>query len=64
MVKSAVIKKNNIRRHEGSTYKNYLTNQHDCTFAFHLINNDTLHIIKKTLRYLTIRVLMAFPKNT
>ena len=38
---------NNIRRHEGSTYKNYLTNQHDCTFAFHLINNnDTLRIIK------------------
>ena len=38
---------NNIRRHEGSTYKNYLTNQYDCTFAFHLINNnDTLRIIK------------------
>ena len=39
---------NNIRSHEGSTYKNYLTNQYDCTFAFQLINNnDTLHIIKK-----------------
>ena len=38
---------NNIRKHEGSTCKNYLTNQYDCTFAFHLINNnDTLRIIK------------------
>ena len=56
---------NNIRRHEGSTYKNYLANQYDCTFAFHLINsNDTLRIIKKTLRCLTVRVMMAFPLNT
>ena len=39
---------NNILRHEGSTYKNYLTNQYDCNFAFHLVNNnDTLRIIKK-----------------
>ena len=46
---------NNIRKHEGSTYKNYLTNQYDCTFAFHLINNnDTLRIIKKTLRCLIL----------
>ena len=38
---------NNIRKQEGSTYKNYLTNQYDCTFAFHLIsNNDTLRITK------------------
>ena len=51
---------NNVRRH-----KNYLTNQHDCTFAFHLINNyDTLRIIKKTLRYLTVRVMMALSLNT
>ena len=38
---------NNIRKHEGSTYKKYLTNQYVCTFAFHLINNnDTLRFIK------------------
>ena len=38
---------NNIRRHEGSSYQNYWTNQYECTFAFHLINNnDTLRIIK------------------
>ena len=38
---------NNIHRHEGSIYQNYLINQYDCTFAFHLINNiDTLRIIK------------------
>ena len=58
---------NNIRRHEGSTYKNYLTNQYDCTFAFHLINNnDTLRIIKniKMSHRLTVRAMMAFPLNT
>ena len=38
---------NKISRHEGSTYQDYLANQYDCTFAFHLINNnDTLRIIK------------------
>ena len=57
--------KNKIRMHEGSTYQDYLANQYDSTFAFHLINNnDTLRIIKKTLRWLTVRVMMAFPLNT
>ena len=38
---------NKISRHEGSTYQDYSANQYDCTFAFHLINNnDTLRIIK------------------
>ena len=36
----------NIRKHEGSHYRNYLTN--DINFAFHLIdNNATMRIIKK-----------------
>ena len=41
----------NIRRHEGSTYQNYLTNQYDSSFAFHLNNNnDRLRIIKKNIK--------------
>ena len=60
MVKSAVInsffatigsQNEIVRRHEGSTYKNYLTNQNVCTFAFHLINNNaTLRIITRCTR--------------
>ena len=39
----------NIRKHEGSHYKIYLTNNIRCNFAFHLIdNNATLCIIKNT----------------
>ena len=39
----------NIRKHVGSHYRNYLTNDIRCNFAFHLIdNNDTMRIIKNT----------------
>ena len=39
----------NIRKHEGSHYRNYLTNDNRCNFAFHLIdNNATMRIIKNT----------------
>ena len=39
----------NIRKHEGSHYKNYLTYNIRCNFAFHLIdNNATIRIIKNT----------------
>ena len=39
----------NIRKHEGSHYRNYLTNDIRCNFAFHLIdNNATMRIIKNT----------------
>ena len=38
----------NIRKHNGSHFRDYLTNHTDCHFAFHLINNnDTIRIIKK-----------------
>ena len=37
-----------IRKHEGSHYRNYLTNDIRCNFVFHLIdNNATMRIIKK-----------------
>ena len=39
----------NIRKHEGSHYRNYLTNDIRCNFAFYLVdNNATMHIIKNT----------------
>ena len=39
----------NIRKHEWSHYRNYLTNDIRCNFAFHLIdNNATMRIIKNT----------------
>ena len=39
----------NIRKHEGSHYRNYLTNDIRCNFAFHLIvYNATMRIIKNT----------------
>ena len=39
----------NIRKHEGSHYRNYLTNDIRCNFAFRLIdNNATMRIIKNT----------------
>ena len=39
--------KENIRKHEGSHYKNYLTYNIRCNFAFHLIHiNATIRIIK------------------
>ena len=39
----------NIRKHEESHYRNYLTIDVRCNFAFHLIdNNSTMRIIKNT----------------
>ena len=38
----------NIRKHEGSHYRNYLTNDIRCNFVFHFIDiNVTMRIIKK-----------------
>ena len=54
----------NIRKHEGSHYRTYLTNDIRCSFAFHLIdNNATMRIIKNT-KISTIKAMMESPQSS
>ena len=57
--------KHNIHTHEGSHFRNYLTDDIKCNFAFHLLvidNNATKRIIK-ILKFQLVRYMMECLKR-
>ena len=54
----------NIRKHEGSHYRNYLTNDIRCNFAFHLIDNNATMRIIKILKFQLVKAMMEFPQSS